>query len=90
MAYADAASPVAILTLSCPQRQHMSEHGIGGWRGKLIIMCFPFPRSAMNTRQEPLLGVGSMTVDYGGDSGFGRHVGCGDCGRVVSAVSVIK
>ena len=49
-----------------------------------------FPRSAMNTRQEPLLGVGSMTVDYGGDSGFGRHVGCGDCGRVVSAVSVIK
>eukprot|EP00956_Cyclotella_meneghiniana_P015514 scaffold23818_cov39-Cyclotella_meneghiniana.AAC.4 len=48
------------------------------------------PRSAMNTGQEPLLGVGvgSMTVDYGGDSGFGRHVGCGDCGRVVSAVSM--
>eukprot|EP00956_Cyclotella_meneghiniana_P001189 scaffold1350_cov56-Cyclotella_meneghiniana.AAC.2 len=47
-----------------------------------------FPRSAMNTRQEPLLGqyVRSMTVDYGGDSGFGHHVGCGDCGGVVSAV----
>ena len=49
-----------------------------------------FPRSAMNTRQEPLLGVGSMTVDYGGDSDFDRHVGCGDCGRVVTAESVIK
>eukprot|EP00956_Cyclotella_meneghiniana_P025924 scaffold55099_cov38-Cyclotella_meneghiniana.AAC.1 len=49
-----------------------------------------FLRSAMNTRQEPLLGVGvgSMTVDYGGYSGFCHHVGCGDCGRVVSAVSM--